>query len=265
MNLFSKIALRFFAKRRLRGESFAELFEATEILKEFGKTDDIHSLLPLLEKEDTIIRNNAVQSIKAILMRSENKNEFFSKFTELFNNAELIQKLSIIELIGIYPLEKKEKILVPLIGQTSNDLTFAIINAVKGSNKISVLEKIINVPVKNDPILKRVLYSAWFTGIKHLPDKDRIEYATNNLHKLIRATYEISSPGNLLEQMLSKANIKELPEVKAYPEIIFRYIIEMINKWDYNPKIYEVLHSIAVPAYFNFKKDGSEEQLFVKI
>ena len=112
-------------------------------------------------------------------------------------------------------------------------------------------------------MLKRKALETWYKGLENRQFDEIRTYASNKLHYLIRATYELQLDGKFLKKVLSFASINELPEPKAYPDFIIRYLNELIGTWEYDPDAYRSLHAVVVPSYFTFDSESDVDTPFV--
>jgi len=255
MKLMENIWL-FLAKRKILSNDQIPRYNSLLLLGNFSDDTSIKLLIPYLSDQDTLLRNAAIRSLKQILARSQKRSMHLNVLKERFQKAELIEKLAVIEILEVFDIEDREKILTNYLSKAEGDLIYAILYALHGTVEISILDRVLEISESPDLLLRRLAYRTWFEGLRSMEDENLMTYATPLIHYLIRSTYEMKDQGEILRYVLSNANRKDLPSAKAYPEFITRYLISLINKWEYDGDIYRSLHNLIVPAYFTFKDDG---------
>ncbi len=262
-NLSKKI-WRGLALRKLKSKKLHTQVKAIQIIGEYGYPEDYEILLPFLDSDENIIRLTATIAIRNLFIKDPQIAK--NRLIEEFQNAYLLKKITIIEILQELPLEEREKLFGKMIQEASDDLLYAIIQTLKGTTDIDLLDNILEATHTKDQVLRKVAYQAWFAGIENMDHETKVNYGTPRLHQLIRATYETKDEGNTLYFVLSHANKELFPEPKAYPEFIIRYLIELINTWEYDPDANRSIHRLVVPAYFTFKEEKDmKERPFIQI
>jgi HEAT repeat protein len=252
------------ARKRILSLNLNTRLSAIEIIGKYGSPKDIDLLIPLLNDEEHLVRNFTISALKE-LYRNEGIESYLDKLMSKLNSADLVRKLAIIEVMQTFDLSIREDYLSRYLDDPNSDLLSAVIGSLKHTRNIVLLDKILDKANTRDLLLRRAVYTSWFTGIRALDKTKRIEYTTSLIHSLIRATYEMRDDGLILRDVLSEADKKLLPEAKAYPEFIIRYLVELVNQWDYDVYVYRTLHNIIVPAYFTFDIKESDKQPFIII
>ena len=262
MSLMEKIWI-FLAKKKVNDPAKVPVYNSILLLGSLGDDSVVELLVPFLSNEDTLLRNAAVRSLKLILTDSEEKSSHLAVLKERFKEAELIEKLAVTEVLEVFDISTREEMLKSYLDRAEGDLVYAILEALMGTVDETILDRALKIAESKDLLLRRLAYMVWFEGLKGMDQETMMAYATPLIHYLIRSTYEMKDDGSLLRNVLSNARKKDLPSAKAYPEFITRYLISLINKWDYDPDIYRSLHNLVVPAYFTFKNDGDERQFIL--
>ncbi|RMG28152.1 MAG: hypothetical protein D6732_19070 [Methanobacteriota archaeon] len=245
---------RTIALRKLNSNKKFIQVEAILVLGRYGLPEDIEVLLPFLEAQDNLLRLNATIVIRK-LFKNDPEKQAKDLLVNTYRQAKLLQKITIIEILQELPLEEREQLFGDQLASASDDLLYALLQALKGTTDIDLLDIILESANTRDLILRRTAYHAWFAGIEAMEKEKRLEYATPRLHQLIRATYENRDDGRTLNYVLGHSNRRDLPEPKAYPEFIIRYLIELINTWEYDPDVNRAIHALVVPAYFTFREE----------
>ncbi len=252
-NLKAKI-WRTLAVRKLKSPKKFIQVEAILALGEYGKTDDINLLIPFLDSQDNILRLNATIVIRKLFKHDPQKTAK-NMLIETYKESKLLKKITIIEILQELPLEERENLFGDQLANASDDLLYVLLQALKGTTNTELLDDILDAANTKDLVLRRTAYFAWFAGIEAMNKDKKLAYATPRLHQLIRATYENRDKGETLKFVLGHADRRELPEPKAYPEFIIRYLIELINTWEYDPDVNRSIHKLVVPAYFTFNEE----------
>lgn len=263
-NFISQYFWKMLANRKLGSEKTTIKYNAIHIIGEFGSEKSLEKLYPFLSDEEQILRNVASLSIKLITGRMIDNDkptlEIQSKLIDLFRDVKsLSSKISIIEVSRELPLKIREDLLGPIVKESEDDLLYSILVALEETQNLDILEDMLTVSESNDIVIRRVALESWVKGLEKIEFDDILEYITPRLHQLIRITYELQLDGSLLRRVLSYANQSQLPNPKAYPDFIIRYLTELLGNWDYDPEAYRSLHAIVVPSYFTFSDDDLSE------
>lgn len=258
MNSLVKNIWLLFARRKLSASNLNTRLSAIEIVGELGTPDDIPDLLPLIHESNTLVRNQAISALK-LLYNQEGADPFMDDLLGILQEEELISMLAVIDILEIFPLVLREQYLVEYLDDANSDLLFEVIRSLEHTTNEEILDKILALASTKDLLLRRVIYTTWFSGIFSMQHDRRLAYATPLVHALIRATYEMNDNGAILREVLSNADKKQLPAPKAYPEFIIRYLVQLIHAWEYDVYIYRTLHTIVVPAYFTFDNASEKE------
>ncbi len=254
---------RFLAAKKLSSRSLPTKIQAIQLLAKYGKPEDQAMLLPLINERNNAIRLSATVSLRTLFRQDQS---FKQALLDHLQNASVLTKLTIIEILQELPLEEREEIFADTITTATDDILYAVVQALKGTTDINLLDAMLKAADTKDLVLRKTAYLAWFQGIANMEKEDRIQYATPRIHQLIRATYETKDKGTILQNILAYADRKELPEPKAYPEFIIRYLIELINTWEYDPDVNRAIHQLVVPAYFTFReREQMQERPYIQI
>lgn len=263
MNVLMKKLWVLLAQRKLNSANNITKFNAIELLGEYGGIKHLSALAEGLASSDAMIRNASVQAMQLLIQRFPSE-QFLTVLQESLTHSDLIEKLAVIEVLGAFDLSTREKLLTPFLFNSTNDLLFAVVIALRGSQDIALLDKFLEISITADLTLRRATYTSWFAGIAAMETEQRLEYCTPYIHELIRATYEMNAEGDILFAILAHANRKLLPPAKAYPEFIQRYLLKLIHMHEYDADVYRNLHQLVVPAYFIFANE-SEDTLFIRV
>lgn len=246
---------RTLALRKLKSPKTFIQVEAILALGKYGLSEDIDVLLPFLDSHENLLRLNATIVIRKLFKNDPEKSAKV-KLIEAYKDSKLLKKITIIEILQELPLEEREQLFGDQLSNASDDLLYVLLQTLKGTTKTDLLDDILDAANTRDLVLRRTAYFAWFAGIEAMDKDQKLEYATPRLHQLIRATYENRDKGSTLKFVLGHADKRNLPEPKAYPEFIIRYLIELINTWEYDPDVNRSIHRLVVPAYFTFNEEG---------
>ncbi len=257
-NLLSRIA-----RKRLSNQNNLDKISAIHVLMEVGTIQDLETLLLNLWKEPT--HEIQIEMLKAIkhLTKSLNYTKATDIIKKYLSTGNLRERMLAVELCEPFPLVTRENILLEKSKESEDDLLFLLVRVLRGSKDLDFLDRIISHSFTKDLVLRRAIYTTWFEGISNLPEDQKLYYGTKNIHTLIRATYEMNDKGTLLNWVLANADRSDLPEPKAYPEFIFRYVISLIHRWEYDPDVNRALHQLIVPAYFTFDERNDDLKEFV--
>lgn len=268
MNAVMKMLWLWQARRKLEHDDLIMRYPAIHLIGDWGNSGDFELLLNYLNDPSQIIRNSIMSSLKKLLVKyeedEETHREMRSLITDQFNAANtLIEKISAIEVLRVLPIRLREMLLGNMVEETESDLQYQVINSLGDTQNIEILDAVLRSSESKDLILKRKALETWYTGLENKEFDDVLTYCTNNLHALIRANYELQLSGTFMKKILSYANQNELPEPKAYPDFIIRYLNELLTKWEYDPDANRSMHAIVVPSYFTFNQDTDKETTYV--
>jgi hypothetical protein len=264
VNPISRFFWKILANKKLNSNNIPIRYNAIHILGEFGNEKTMDKLYLFLSDDEQIIRNVASLSLKSITRKMIKKEvptlEVQSKLIDLFRDVKsLASKISIIEVLRELPLKIREDLLGPIVKNSEDDLLHAILVSLEETQNLEILEDMLMVSESNDTVIRRVALESWVKGLENMEFDDILEYITPRLHQLIRINYELQLDGSFLRKVLSYANQSQLPDPKAYPDFIIRYLTELLGNWDYDPEAYRSLHAIVVPSYFTFSDDDLSE------
>jgi hypothetical protein len=268
-NYFLKQLWTWQANRKLNSKDVPTQYTSLYVLGAFGSYKHVEKILPFLLNSVQLLRNRASKSLKLIYHRLEEIIEKASFEKDVYNAFEksesLIHKLSLLEVIREFSLQKREEFLGPLINQAEDDLLYIVIRSLSDTKNFDLLDAVLESANTHDLILRKTALKTWYEGIKLHEVSESLAYCTPRLHYMIRAAYELQTEGGYLKELLSHASLNELPSPKAYPDFIIRYFTELLGKWEYDPDAYRSLHGIVVPSYFTFEETGviDEDQPFI--
>jgi hypothetical protein len=171
----------------------------------------------------------------------------------------LVNKLALIETSGAFRLAFRENLLGPLVVESENDLQYAAIRSIADTSDQVLLDTVLQASDTNDLVLRKTALETWYKGISTQDFDEILSYCVPRLHFLIRATYELQADGDFLRKVLSYSNLDDLPFAKAYPDVIIRYLTELLGQWEFDPEAYRSMHAIVVPSYFTFDDDDTAE------
>ncbi|MCY3413277.1 MAG: hypothetical protein INQ03_16675 [Candidatus Heimdallarchaeota archaeon] len=265
MNPVMKFLWLFQSRRWILHENLRLQYPSIHFIGELGNIKDFDRLLPLLSNPSQLVRNASTKALRTLILRNKENPEAYrhmiNEIIFVFKNASgLIEKLASLEVIKLLPIAKREEVLSNLVLEAENDLKYQVIDALSDTRDVEILNSVLKASNSTDLVLKRKALETWYTGLSVQELDEVLEYATTNLHVLIRATYELQLSGEFLNKILSYAEVKKLPRPKAYPDFIIRYLTELLGNWEYEPESYRSLHAIMVPSYFTFDTSDNEEE-----
>lgn len=260
MNSISKRAWRFLSLRKIRSDDFIHIIQGLDKLYFSGIDEDILLMNKFLDNKNHAIRLRTIHTCKSIINRSELQMDLIDQLNGLYSSFSLKGKISLIEIFQILDLEKRESLLMKHILDAESDILYSLIKALSGSKKEEIMDRFLYATNTFDHVIRRIAYESWFESISLMEFEERVDYTSGYAHQLIRATYEMEDNGDLLKEMLMHVSKSSLAQPKAYPEFILRYLIELVNKWEYDPDVYRNLHGLMVPAYFTFETDITDKE-----
>jgi hypothetical protein len=255
--------------RNLNSAKKPKQYTSLYILGIFGKYKHVEKIVPFLASPNHSLRNKASDSLKQIYKRLEDivEKAAFEKliYGEFEVSSSLTQKLSIIEVVGQFSLQKREEFLGPLLRETENDLQYIVIRSLADTKNFDLLDGVLETADTRDLILRKSALKTWYEGIKLHDISDAISYCGPRIHYVIRAAYELQTKGEFLRELLGNINSNDLPTPKAYPDFIIRYFTELLGNWEYDPEAYRAIHALLVPSYFTFDQSETmgEERPFI--
>ncbi len=268
MNAIMKKLWTWQARKKKMHKDLVLRYPAIHLLGEYGDINDFDYLLGLLADESSTIRNITLTALKKLIVNNTNNHQNYSHMVngivERFRSSNsLLKRINAIEVMKVLPIAKREELLATLLIESANDLKYQIIHSLGDTENIQILNDVLISSDTNDLILKRKALETWYNGLNKQEFEKVRTYSTENLHYLIRATYELQLDGEFLNKVLSYAQKNDLPSPKAYPDFIIRYLNELLGKWEYDPEAYRSLHAIVVPSYFTFDQEDDIENPFV--
>lgn len=267
-NPILKVLWKWQAKRRLNSDNPVTQYIALTILGDLIGRNQINLIFEKTDSPFQIVRTGAAFALRSCYLNIEESKEkaiqeelVISKFIA---TKSLREKITLLDVIRIFPLNIREELLGGLVKDTESDLRYSIIKSLENSAKHDILDAILESSETPDNVLRKAALTAWYRGIENEDFEDKVEYCGPRLHFLIRSSYELQTDGLLLKNILSYASKNDIPAPKAYPDFIIRYLTKLLGTWEYDPDAYRSLHSIVVPSYFTFDpQEGGDDRPFV--
>lgn len=247
--------VRFFqrgiAKRRLGSEKEIDRVKAAMTLWDVGTPGALENLMEGMQDISWNVRNACARAISKIYEK-EPKAEIIEMLHKRAKDADLAEKLAIIEALGQIGHDDSLAILLHILKTSKADLQYAVIMALSNWAELDLLPALIQAGETKDYLTRRAAMMTSYNIIADAIPNTTLPELLQYFQWIVKIYVETGYLGPLIIRFL-ELPIEEIDEAKfpvALNEYEFSLINELLDEIDFDPHKYEVLRALAYPKLF---------------